>query len=92
MIRRSRIGERLVALFLLGLLVLLPPVLLVFNRPVRVLGVPVLYLYIFVAWGLLIVLAAVLAERLVREEDISGQRTGPVEGVEESTDKLARDA
>ena len=71
MIRRSRNGERLFALFLLGLLLLLPPVLLVFNRPVRVLGVPLLFLYVFTAWALLIALVA----RLARDEDGSGPRS-----------------
>lgn len=55
---RGRGAEALVALFALGLLLLMPPVLLVFNRPLFIFGVPILYLYIFVAWAGLIGLAA----------------------------------
>ena len=57
MIPRNRTIDRLGALFFLGLVLFLPPVLLVFNRPERVLGVPILFLYIFCAWAAVIVLA-----------------------------------
>lgn len=77
MIRKSRIAERLVALFFLGALLLLPPALLVFNRPVRVLGLPVLYLYVFAAWAALIVLTAAIVVRLTREDGQSSGRNSP---------------
>ncbi len=63
MARHGRAAERLVALFVLGVVLLLPPVLLVFNRPERVAGIPVLYLYLFIAWALLIGLAAAIVGR-----------------------------
>jgi hypothetical protein len=63
MIRRIRNQEQLVALFVLGALLLLPPLLAIFNRPRRVLGVPVLYLYLFLAWAALIGLTAAVARR-----------------------------
>ena len=66
---RDRINERLVALFLLGLLLFLPPLLLVFNRPDRVIGIPALYLYIFVAWAGLIALSALISARIGREAE-----------------------
>jgi len=69
MIRNNRTNERLVALFLLGTVLLVPPVLLVFNRPVRVLGIPTLYLYLFVVWIVLIFLGRVLANRIAVELD-----------------------
>jgi hypothetical protein len=47
-------NERLVALFLLGLLLFNYPLLAMFNTPRLVLGVPALYLYLFVAWAVLI--------------------------------------
>jgi hypothetical protein len=61
MIRRGRTPERLIALFLLGVLLLNPPFLLVFNHPIRVLGIPILYLYLFLAWIVLIAVAAAVA-------------------------------
>ena len=55
-------GPRLVAVFLLGLLLFNYPLLALFNRTVLVFGVPLLYAYIFVAWALLIGLAALVVE------------------------------
>ena len=39
--------ERLLALFLLGMLLFLSPFLSIFNTPGRILGLPSLYLYLF---------------------------------------------
>ncbi len=61
--RSSSTGERTIGIFLLGLVLLFPPFLTVFNRPAMIAGVPVLYLYLFVAWGLVIALIAVVVER-----------------------------
>jgi hypothetical protein len=55
--------ERLVALFLLGVLLFTPPFLGIFNTPERTLGLPSLYLYLFAAWTLLIALVAIVIER-----------------------------
>lgn len=56
--RTGNAGERSAALFLLGLVMLLPPVLGIFSIDLLVLGVPVLFVYLFFTWGLLIALAA----------------------------------
>ena len=61
--RSTMKGPRLVAVFLLGLLLFNYPLLALFNRTVLVFGVPLLYAYIFVAWALLIGLAALVVER-----------------------------
>jgi hypothetical protein len=63
--KADRTQARLLALFLLGCLLLLPPLLLVFNHPHRLLGIPVLYLYVFLTWGVIIALGAGLAHGLV---------------------------
>ena len=55
-------GQRLVALFVLGCLLFNYPVLSLFNLPVQVFGVPALYVYIFVAWALLVALMALVVE------------------------------
>ena len=44
---------RIVSLFLLGCLLFNYPILALFNLPGAVLGIPVLYAYIFTAWALL---------------------------------------
>jgi hypothetical protein len=56
-------GQRLVGLFLLGSVLFNYPLLYLFNLPVHVLGIPLLYLYIFIAWALLIGLMAWVIER-----------------------------
>jgi len=55
-------GQRLVALSMLGCLLFNYPLLALFNRPGFLFGIPVLYAYIFAAWGLLILLVAVAVE------------------------------
>jgi hypothetical protein len=59
-------AARVVAVFLLGCLAFGYPLLALVNVPVRVLGVPVLYLYVFAAWAALILLIAWAVSR-VRE-------------------------
>lgn len=61
--RSSGTAEHTVGIFLLGLVLFFPPFLTIFNRAVLVAGVPVLYLYLFGAWALLIGLVAVVVER-----------------------------
>lgn len=63
MARPARRGQRLLALFLLGCLLFTYPIVALFNVRATVLGIPVLYGYLFSAWALLIVLAAVIMER-----------------------------
>ncbi len=55
--------QRLVALFVLGGLLFNYPLLALFNRSVLVGGVPLLYVYIFAAWALLIGLLALVVEK-----------------------------
>jgi hypothetical protein len=56
-------GQRFVALCMLGMLLFNFPVLALFNAPATLLGVPLLYAYIFIAWAALIALMARVAER-----------------------------
>ena len=56
-------GQRLAALFLLGNLLFNYPLLSLFNQPGLVLGIPVLYGYVFAAWALLIALLAIVIEK-----------------------------
>ncbi len=61
-------NERMGALFLFGVLALNPPLLHVFDAggDAMVFGVPLLYVYIFLAWAVLIVLMALVLNRPVR--------------------------
>jgi len=55
--------ERLIALALAGMLAFNYPLLFLFGGSALVFGIPVLYLYLFTAWGLFILLAALIMER-----------------------------
>ena len=77
MVPIDRNRERLVSLFVLGVVVLLPPVLLVFNRPVRVLGIPLLYLHIFLAWIILIAATARIVRRLPSDDGTRAAESEP---------------
>jgi hypothetical protein len=56
-------GQRLIALFLAGCLLFSYPLLSLFGRDGMVWGMPVLYVYIFLAWAALIGLMAIVIER-----------------------------
>jgi len=56
-------APRLVALCMLGCLLFNYPILALFNVPRALLGVPILYVYIFTAWVVLIALMALAVER-----------------------------
>jgi hypothetical protein len=61
---RARTGPAFVALFVLGCLLFNYPMLELFERPVLVLGVPLIYAYLFAAWALVITLGALIARRM----------------------------
>ena len=56
-------APRLVALCMLGCLLFNYPILALFNVRGTVLGIPVLYAYIFTVWALLIALIALAVRR-----------------------------
>jgi hypothetical protein len=56
----DRLGARLVAVAVLGFLLFAPPLLSLFDRRTRVLGVPVLWVYLFGTWAVVIGLVAVV--------------------------------
>lgn len=62
-IPRELRGQRLAALAVLGALLLNEPLLTLVDRTSRLFGIPVLYLWIYAVWALLILLMAVVAER-----------------------------
>ena len=56
-------NKRLVALFLFGFVLLNYPILSLFNINISVFGLPLVYIYIFGIWGLLIFLSALVMSR-----------------------------
>jgi hypothetical protein len=63
MLRSRLTAQRLAALFLLGCALFNYPMLALFNHAVDVIGIPLLYAYIFGSWLMLIVLMAIVIER-----------------------------
>jgi hypothetical protein len=62
-VKQRRKSERLVALALLGFLLFNYPLLSLFSTEGSVLGIPVLYAYLFASWGLLIGLMALVVRK-----------------------------
>ncbi|PYO57269.1 MAG: hypothetical protein DMD83_10085 [Candidatus Rokuibacteriota bacterium] len=62
-------AELVVACFLLFGACLVWPLLAIANRPVLVLGIPGLVLYLFVLWGAMVVVLVSLARRVRPPED-----------------------
>lgn len=67
--RRILTGERLVATFMAGCVLFNYPVLSLFDRDAAVFGIPLLYVYIFAAWGGLIAVMAWVIERRERRSE-----------------------
>lgn len=53
-------SRRLAALFVIGIAALFPPLLVAFNRPDSLFGIPILPLYLFTTWGALIAISWIL--------------------------------
>lgn len=64
--RKGLAGQRLVAVFIAGLLLLNYPLLSLFDRPERLFGIPLLHLYLFVVWFGLVLAIAWIVERGAR--------------------------
>ena len=60
--RHTLTGQRLLALFFIGCLLLYFPLLSLFSTEGMVWGFPVLYVYLFLVWALLIALMALVIE------------------------------
>jgi hypothetical protein len=56
--RSAAVRNKLVAVFLLGVALFMPPLVMLFMTGTRFAGIPLLYLYVFAAWiGLTLLLA-----------------------------------
>jgi hypothetical protein len=60
---RHAIGRRLVVIFLIGSVLLNYPVLALFSRDEMIAGIPLLYVYVFVTWGVLIAAMAMIVRQ-----------------------------
>lgn len=80
MIAAERLRDRALAIPIAAFVALTPPILWAFGQGSVVFGVPLLYLYVFLAWLLAILAGAWAARRLVRldeEAEPASQPEGP---------------
>lgn len=75
MTRSGTASERFVALFLLGVLLFNPPFLSIFDNSATIVGLPLLYFYLFVAWAVLIALMALAIEKSKDEHEVNTEAT-----------------
>jgi hypothetical protein len=61
--RAGTTGQRLAAIFAMGAILFNYPILSIFARDAELGGVPLLYVYVFVTWTLVIGLMALVVER-----------------------------
>ena len=73
MAAERRLRENTVILFVVGFLALNYPLLSIFDAATLVLGVPLLYVYLFLVWLALIVATAVVVQR--HESPVGSDRT-----------------
>lgn len=74
MARRHRREHAALALPVLGAIAIVPPLLSVFNRPVTFAGIPLVAIYFFSLWIVLIAATAFLSGRMRNTADSSGSR------------------
>lgn len=83
MLTTTQRTERLVVLAVIGILALNYPALSLFAHGGSLLGIPLLYLYLFLVWAGLIVLAAAIIERKAgRISSFITRETGASERIE----------
>jgi|GEM_PF-1492901 len=77
----TRVAERSIGLFLLGVVAFSPPLVAVFAGTRFVFGIPILYLYVFAAWAVIVALLALIARRVEAAmhspPDADAPRAGP---------------
>ena len=65
---RRKLESGMLVLAGFGALLLVPPLVLIFNQHIRHLGIPQIVIYLFAVWGLLVIGTAVLTHYLPRHE------------------------
>lgn len=74
----------LVFIFVLGVMLLNAPLLSIVNLPGYVVGIPILYLYLFAVWAFVILLMALTFGGVTRAADL--QEQDPESAVEDRSD------
>lgn len=67
--RMNRLKERAIMLPVLAFLLLTPPILLIFNSATLIFGIPLLYIYAFSVWGILMITGMLLTKSLQKADN-----------------------
>lgn len=81
--RRARLGDLIYAAPFIGALLLLSPMARAFAKPVTIAGTPLIVVYVFLVWALLIAAAALLA-RATRSQAAQPGRGDPAASDEDN--------
>lgn len=73
---RRRLESAVFVFTALGAVLIVPPLVLIFNKPISHFGIPQIALYLFAVWLVLIVGTAVLTHSLPRAPEDDGQGEG----------------
>jgi hypothetical protein len=72
----GRPADRALVLAVATLALLTPPAITLFDRPVAILGVPLLHIYCFAVWLIAIALSAAISARLAKADAAGGTPGG----------------
>lgn len=66
---RRKLESGMLVLAVFGALLIIPPLVYLFNRPVSIFGIPQIVLYLFAWWALMIAATALFTRYLPRHEE-----------------------
>lgn len=78
-------SDRALILLLVGCVLLLPPVAIIFQLDLRIMGIPFTGIYLFAVWGGLIVGAAILSRRMQSNADRVDAQSEPLAEQKDNT-------
>ncbi|MBI5656830.1 MAG: hypothetical protein HZC44_08445 [Geobacter sp.] len=69
LLQRLRLKESWVIFFLLGIIMMNVPFIGIFNKPVTIFGVPLLYLYLQLGWLVSILFISIFTKSIDQSDD-----------------------
>ena len=75
----GRLTDRAFVLPVVAFFLLTPPILVIFNAPTLVFGIPLLHVYCFAVWLIAIACGGWLARRMIADDGETGSEAEPAE-------------